>query len=89
MKRIYEIFSLLDSDEDGFISKNKMNVDNLPDLAYNILKPTLIEIEDKNIVCNFQDFVNEVGKLMKKLTVKEKAEILELNKKEKVSPIIY
>ena len=58
-----------------------MEIDNLPDIAYEILKPVLIELEKREEEWNFECFITEAGKFMKKLTVTEKSSIMGSNKK--------
>ena len=74
-------FDLLDSDNDGLISGARMEVDRLPDMAYEILKPVLLEIADTEREVNFEGFIGECGRLMKKLTVTERANIMGSSKK--------
>ena len=81
LTKLKGIFDLLDSDNDGLISGARMEVDRLPDMAYEILKPVLLEIADTEREVNFEGFISECGRLMKKLTVTERANIMGSNKK--------
>lgn len=81
LTKLKGIFDLLDSDNDGLISGARMEVDRLPDMAYEILKPVLLEIADTEREVNFEGFIGECGRLMKKLTVTERANIMGSSKK--------
>lgn len=81
LTKLKEIFQLLDVDKDGYISKESIDYEVLPDKVYEILKPVLWALEENNETWNFEDFINESGKLMRKLTVTEKSTILGSNKK--------
>lgn len=57
LTKMKEIFTLLDSDCDGLISKDAMEIDNIPEIAYGILKPILIELEEREETWDFERFV--------------------------------
>jgi len=81
LTKLKRIFEVLDGDGDGLISGDRMEIDKLPDMAYEILKPVLLDITEEEKEVDFEGFIKECGKLMKKLTITEKADIFGSNKK--------
>ncbi|KAL4485326.1 hypothetical protein ABPG72_008502 [Tetrahymena utriculariae] len=70
-KRISDIFTVLDSDADGFISSNKINVTALPPPLLKIISPILYEMEEYNFNLNYQDFIGSIQLLEKTLSDKQ------------------
>ncbi|KAL4501735.1 hypothetical protein ABPG72_018786 [Tetrahymena utriculariae] len=66
-KRISDIFTVLGSDADGFISSNKINVAALPPPLLKIISPILYEMEQYNFNLNYQDFIGSIQLLEKEI----------------------
>lgn len=81
LQKLRGIFDLLDSDCDGLISSGRMQVEAIPDLAFDILRPVFVGIEEEGLELDFEGFIRECGKLVKKLTVTERANIFGSGKK--------
>ncbi|EAS00996.2 hypothetical protein TTHERM_00777060 (macronuclear) [Tetrahymena thermophila SB210] len=64
-KRINDIFTVLDSDADGFISSNKINVTALPPPLLKIISPILYEMEEYNFNLSYEDFIGSIQLLEK------------------------
>lgn len=62
-KRYHLIFSLLDSDMDGLISSQDINVEALNVELVSVLSPMLFEIDDYSLVLNRSQFVKACGNL--------------------------
>lgn len=57
LTKMREIFNLLDSDCDGLISENQLEIDNLPEIAFEIIKPILIKLQESQEIWDFERFV--------------------------------
>lgn len=82
-RKIEELFEILDSDNDGIISSNRINIKEIDGNKLKILAPLLIEMEDAGISLTFEDFKEAVKKLVKVIPISEKNNLLEFNQKRK------
>lgn len=62
-----EIFDKLDSDQDGLVSTEKMDVNALGQQLYDIFKPLLIELEQLQEPLNKEEFVDATNRLYETL----------------------
>jgi len=76
MRKFAEIFSLLDSDQDGWISARKIDIAALPIDILEGFAPMLIEIEECDIEMNFQMFSLAANKLLSVISISERNQIL-------------
>jgi Ca2+-binding EF-hand superfamily protein len=56
MKKYEEIFNLLDSDGDGFISANKIEITEINSDLLKKIAPLLVEMEDNDFTFNLETF---------------------------------
>lgn len=78
-----EIFEKLDSDQDGLVSTEKMNIKVFSDEMHELFKPLLIELEQLQEPLNKEEFVDATNRLYETLNQHQKNLILRFNKKEK------
>lgn len=71
-----EIFKLLDSDHDGWISSQKISIQSLPVDILEIISPLLCEMEEINEKLNENEFINSATNLYKTLSLNQKNAIL-------------
>ena len=65
-KRLQHLFELLDSDEDGLISANRINVEALEPLVCKILSPILLRLdENSDVSIDYETFYTMVIRFMK------------------------
>ena len=55
-KKLLELFKFLDSDHDGYISKNKINISNIDVEILEIFAPLLYDMERKGLNLDFETF---------------------------------
>lgn len=63
---------MLDSDEDGLISVNKINILNLDNLTIDILTPFLLFIEETNAILTYDQFEAQIEPFLQKLDVQSR-----------------
>ena len=63
-KKIEEFFNLMDSDKDGEISANKIEISRLPIFVLEKLAPMLYEMEQMNLTLDFFNFQQAFLKLI-------------------------
>ena len=78
-----EIFDKLDSDQDGFVSTEKMDLKVLSDEMHDLFKPLFIELEQLQEPLNKEEFVDATNRLYETLNQHQKNLILRFNKKDK------
>jgi Ca2+-binding EF-hand superfamily protein len=66
--RLEEIFEVLDSDVDGKISANKIDIKHLSTYALEIFAPLLCEMEEVSLELDKQTFI-EAGKKLFQVTI--------------------
>lgn len=81
--KIGEIFEKLDSDQDGLVSTEKMELAALSDELHELFKPLLIELEQLQEPLNKEEFVDATNRLYETLNQHQKNLILRFNKREK------
>ena len=81
--KIGEIFEKLDSDQDGLVSTEKMELSALSEEVHELFKPLLIELEQLQEPLNKEEFVDATNRLYETLNQHQKNLILRFNKKEK------
>lgn len=79
--KLKEIFNLFDSDQDGVISPTHIDISKVPMHIFEAFKPILHELEQLNQDLNFEEFLEASEKLLKTLSVSEKAIIFGLSRK--------
>lgn len=72
---IIQMFGLFDSDNDGFISVDKINLENVPKEFLKVLIPISLKIAEKSEGISIEEFYREFIKVYKSLTPEEKAEL--------------
>lgn len=83
-KQIAEMFALLDSDLDGMISANRIDITKLDPKKLEMLTPLLVEMEDLNLELDLENFTEAVKRLSKGLSIPEKDYLLGVETKKKV-----
>ena len=63
-KQLQKIFSLLDSDNDGQISANLIDITQLSTEALETFAPLLCEMEDADMILDLATFINAAEKLL-------------------------
>ena len=79
--KLKEIFDLFDSDKDGIISPSNIDLHSVPIHILEAFTPILHELEELDQDLNFEEFSDAAEKLLKTLSVTEKANILGINRK--------
>lgn len=79
-KEFQEIFLLMDSDRDGEISAEKIEIRTLHPEILKVISPLLAKMEENNSVLTMEDFSNEVWTLLKKLTPYDRDKIMKHQK---------
>lgn len=75
LRKIKDLFSKLDSDKDGLISADKIDVGQVPGTQLKIICPVLFEMEEKREVLNSATFERRVMELTNKLTLFDKQSV--------------
>lgn len=70
------IFDIFDSDSDGFISPEKIDIQGLPTNILEIFAPILCEMDDLKKQLNFEDFFKATERLLRTLSIIQKNLIL-------------
>lgn len=65
MKKYEEIFNLLDSDGDGFISANKIEITEINSDLLKKIAPLLVEMEDNDFTFNLETFSESCERWLK------------------------
>ncbi|KAL4473136.1 hypothetical protein ABPG72_007366 [Tetrahymena utriculariae] len=78
-QRIYQIFSVLDCDHDGYISSEKINIKSVNDLVLFIITPILIEVLCMNRSVNIEEFSCAFLKLFFNLPKQQQRIIIDQN----------
>lgn len=81
--KIGEIFERLDSDQDGLISTEKMELKALSEELHEVFRPLFIELEQLQEPLNKDEFVDATNRLYETLNQHQKNLILRFNKREK------
>ena len=63
IEKIRQIFNLLDSDHDGFISNEKIQLSNLNEKLLSLLTPFLEELYSNKELMTFREFYDKVEPL--------------------------
>ncbi|KAL4450907.1 hypothetical protein ABPG74_011749 [Tetrahymena malaccensis] len=79
---LFQIFSQLDSDGDGLISQQNIDIQNLPDKVFRVIEPLFVEMEQCGFTLNFEQFYECSMKLISNLTIAQKDDFF-YNYKEK------
>lgn len=72
VNRFEKIFEILDSDQDGVISKEKINIEGLPANVVEVFTPLFLEMEEMNLSLNKQYFLDASEKLFKTFNAPQK-----------------
>jgi len=64
-KKLCEIFKLLDSDGDGYISSTKIDIASVGTDILEAFAPLLCEMEELNQTLSLQEFIEAAEKLLK------------------------
>lgn len=83
-RKISDLFDALDSDLDGMISANRIDIKNLEPKKLALLTPLLVEMEDLNLELDKENFTEAVKRLVKSLSISEKDYLLGVETKKKV-----
>lgn len=83
-RKISDLFEQLDSDLDGMISANRINIGKLEPKKLALLTPLLIEMEELNLDLDKENFTHAVKRLIKNLSISEKDYLLGVETKKKV-----
>lgn len=83
-RQISEMFALFDSDLDGMISANRIDITRLDPKKLEMLTPLLVEMEDVNLELDLGNFTEAVKRLLKGLSIPEKDYLLGVETKKKV-----
>ena len=83
-RKISELFELLDSDLDGMISANRIDISKLEPKKLALLTPLLVEMEELNLDLDKENFTMAVKRLVKSLSISEKDYLLGVETKKKV-----
>jgi hypothetical protein len=83
-RQIADMFTLLDSDMDGMISANRIEIAKLEPKKLEMLTPLLVEMEDLNLELDSENFTEAVKRLSKGLSIPEKDYLLGVETKKKV-----
>ncbi|CAG9333075.1 unnamed protein product [Blepharisma stoltei] len=76
IKQYQKLFSTLDSDNDGKISSQEINIDDLDGKNLAILTPIFNDIETSQSPMEFPEFAEKLEELCNTLTVEERAHLL-------------
>ena len=71
-RRLKDLFDKMDSDYDGLISAQKINIAELSNQLLDILTPLLLKIEEHSLVLNFEQFTEIVLEFSKILSIPDK-----------------
>lgn len=71
-RKLADLFEMMDSDYDGFISAQKINIADLSNQLLDILTPLLLKIEEHSLVLNFEQFTEIVLEFSKILSISDK-----------------
>ncbi|CAI2385688.1 unnamed protein product [Moneuplotes crassus] len=74
--KLVKIFEALDSDEDGYISAQKIELSNLSNKILDVITPLLLKIEEHELNINFEQFANIVLEFAQSLSVTDRNTIL-------------
>ena len=74
------VFEVLDSDNDGTISANNMDVESLNANLRDFFHPLIVEIHEKGIRLGREDFIESSLKLYEKLTPTQRNSLIEAGK---------
>ena len=83
-RQIADMFTQLDSDLDGMISANRIEISKLEPRKLEMLTPLLVEMEDLNLELDLENFTEAVKRLSKGLSIPEKDYLLGVETKKKV-----
>ena len=64
-KRLREIFSLFDSDEDGYISSSRIDITTVGTEVLEAFAPLLCEMEELNHTLSLSEFIEAAERLLK------------------------
>ena len=74
--KLKKIFELLDSDYDGYISAQKIDLSSLPNSLLDIMTPFLLKIEEHELQIDFQQFSKIVLEFSQQLSVTDRNTLL-------------
>lgn len=64
-KRLFDIFCIMDGDNDGVISPSKINLDPFPTVLLEAFAPLLLEMDQTSATLDFEAFYDASSKLLK------------------------
>lgn len=70
-----ELFNQLDSDGDGYISPQNIDIDHISNEVIELIKPILIEMDENNCMVDFEAFYLSTLHLMQTLSIAERDEL--------------
>lgn len=76
---VIQMFGFFDSDNDGVISVDKINLENAPKEFLKVLIPISLKIAENSDGIGVEDFYREFNKVYKSLNCQEKAELFKRN----------
>lgn len=83
-RQISKLFDALDSDLDGMISANRIDIGKLKPKKLAMLTPLLVEMEELNLELDKENFTEAVKRLAKSLSISEKDYLLGVETKKKI-----
>lgn len=84
--KLAKIFEALDSDDDGYISAQKIELSNLSNKILDVITPLLLKIEEHELNINFEQFANIVLEFSQSLSVTDRNTILGAERESLRSP---
>lgn len=79
------IFKMLDSDKDGMISANAIDITSVPSDLLEVLGPLFCEMEDLCQALDIEEFVDALGRLYDTLSMPDKEKLLLKNNRTRKS----
>jgi hypothetical protein len=74
---------MLDSDQDGMISANAIDITNVPSELLEVLGPLFCEMEDLCQALDIEEFVDAIGRLYDTLSIPDREKLMmRVDKKE-------
>lgn len=74
-EKLMELFNQLDSDGDGYISPQNIDIDHISNEVIELIKPILVEMDENNCMVDFEAFYLSTLHLMQTLSIAERDEL--------------
>ncbi len=85
---LHEVFSLLDSDQDGVISSTNLDITRLPENVLEGISPLLVEMEEAKVWLDWEEFRGAGEKLMRMMGGEERRRMMEGGKRKREGEIL-